>query len=112
MLIDNDPDKKWLKWEDNTLIWGDKDGFKWEAVYILLNKVKGILAGGGIDPLAPMEDLSKKLSDKEQEDLIKVVCEVNGMVYVGSKKKSISKNITIEQINKTINTIIGVRVDI
>lgn len=112
MLIDNDPNKKWLKWEDNTLIWGDKDGFKWESVFLLISKIKGILSVGGIDSLAPMEDLSKKLSEKEEEDLIKVICEVNGMVYVNSKKKSISKSITIEQINKTVNAIIGVKVDI
>ena len=112
MFIDQDPNKKWLKWEDNTLIWGDKDGFKWEAVYLLLNKIKGILSGGGIDPLAPMEDLSKKLSEEEQETLVKVVCEVNGMVYVQSKKKSLINSITVDQINKTINAIIGVKVDI
>lgn len=113
MIIDKDnPDKKWLLWEDNTLIWGDKDGFKWDEVFILLRKVKGIIEVGGIDKLSPLEDIGKKISEDEKEKLIKVVCEVNGMVYVSSKRKKLEKSITIDQINRTIEKVLNVKVDI
>ena len=102
-------EKIWLTWGDNTLIWGDKDGFVWDQVYTV-KKAEAVL-GSGINgiPLNPFERLREEMKEDEIKKFIRIVCEVNGKVYSETRYKTVEAKITIEDIKRTFDRFINVR---
>ena len=101
-----------LTWENNTLIWGDKDGFVWDQVYIV-KKAEKILNDGGMGglPQDALDELHRKMTEPEVKKFIRVVCEVNGKIYSESRYKTVEKHITIEDIQRTFDRFVNVRVE-
>ena len=100
-------EKIWLTWDDNTLRWGDIDGFVWDQVYIV-KKVEGMF--GGVLPGDPMAELDKKLPEEEVKKFIKVVCEVNGKIYSESRWKKVQQKITVDDIKRTFDRFVDVKI--
>jgi len=103
-------EKIWLTWDDNTLRWGDQDGFVWDQVYIVkkAQAALGVNIGGYKDPF---DRLREEMKEDEVKKFIKVVCEVNGRIYSESKYQKIEKKITVDDIQRTFDRFVNVKID-
>lgn len=101
-----------LTWDDNPLIWKLNSQFKWDDVCIIEKVEGGLSSGFTIPKKDPIPAVTKDLTDNEKNRFIQLVCEVNGMVYREKKRKSIEKSITIDHINKTIESVKDIKLDI
>ena len=105
-------EKIWLTWENNTLRWGDVDGFIWDQVYIVkkAEKIVNDAGMGGIPPDA-FEELRKKMEEPEVKQFIRVVCEVNGKIYSESRYKKVESQITVDDIQRTFDRFVNVKIE-
>ena len=101
------PKDGYMIWENNTLMYGLVDSFTWDYVCVVKNAEK--LYDGGTS--YPFDDFEKKYKEDDLKKFIKVVCEVNGKIYSESRYKTVQKKLTIEDIRKTFNHFVNVRVE-
>jgi len=105
----------YLTWDNNLILWDDTESygkyhFTWDQVRLIQN-VQAALNGGGWSPTNPFERIREKLPEEEVKKFIKVVCEVNGRICTEKKYKHIESKITVNEIKKTIDTVLRVQVN-
>ena len=101
-------EKIWLTWEGNTLIWGDKDGFVWDQVFIVKQAYKIMDGGTSAPPPEVFTKLREEMKEEDVKKFIRIVCEVNGRMYSETRYKTVEKNITIDDIKRTFDRFINV----
>lgn len=95
--------KQYFPWDQNTLIFGDQDGYKWETTYRLLNDIASTVGmAGGILPDI-LEKVEKKHKKEEVKEFVKIICEVNGKIYTETRHKQAVKKITVGDIQRTFD---------
>jgi hypothetical protein len=95
--------REYFTWGGNTLIFGDRDGYKWETTYrIVQDAASAVDMAGGLS-IDALEQIEKKLPKKDVKQFIKIVCEVNGKIYTETRHKQTAKKITVGDIQRTFD---------
>lgn len=93
----------YFTWEGNTLIFGDRDGYKWETTYRIVNDAASAVDMAGGYGLHPLDHIEKKLPEEDVKQFIRIVCEVNGKIYTETRHKEIARKVTVGDIQKTFD---------
>lgn len=106
--------KIWLKWNLNSIVWGNND-YIWSEVYIIQKIMEAAAGGGGggrffINKKDPWKDLEKKAKkggadDEEIKKFLEIVVRVNGIENKETRELTeaeLSKAITVDHIKNTI----------
>ena len=101
--------KVYLNWNDDSIIWGSND-YTWNdvAVTITIQDLGGGAGWGGIPPKKKIwdEKIADRVPKETERHFLKLVCKVNGIEYSEEKERMIAKDLTIENIQKTFDTVI------
>jgi len=95
--------REYFTWEGNTLIFGDRDGYKWETTYKIVQDAASAVNLASGYGLHPLENIERKLPEKEFKQFIRIVCEVNGKIYTETRHKEIARKVTVGDIEKTFD---------
>ena len=95
--------KIYFPWDNNTLIFGDIDGYKWETTYKILSHVADAIGGAGGYSPDIIDKIEKKLQPDELKKFIRIVCEVNNKIYNETRLVETKSKITVSDIKKTID---------
>ena len=93
----------YFTWEGNTLIFGDRDGYKWETTCRIVQDAASAVDMAGGYGIHPLENIEKKLPEEDVKQFIRIVCEVNGKIYTETRHKEISRKVTVGDIQKTFD---------
>jgi hypothetical protein len=95
--------REYFPWGNNTLIFGDRDGYKWETTYRIIKDVADTIGmAGGLRPDI-IEHIEKKHKEEEVREFVRIVCEVNGKIYTETRHKQAAKKITVSDMQKTFD---------
>jgi len=95
--------REYFTWAGNTLIFGDRDGYKWETTYRVVQDAASAVDMANGYGLHPLDNIEKKLPEEDLRQFIKIVCEVNGKIYTETRHKEIARKVTIGDIEKTFD---------
>jgi len=94
---------EYFTWENNTLIFGQVDNFKWETTYRIIRDAAAIVADFDGLSRRSIDEIGKKLKPEDAKEFIKIVFEVNGKIYKETRSKKPMKNITVSDVKRTFD---------
>lgn len=111
--------KKWLKWEEMTINWGNID-LTWDEVFILLEVENIIRRGGGNGGSSlkeymdgnPWKQVNEKIGPEKTKSLIKVYCRVNNIDYEESRTPMEDIKVSINEFERFVKEAVSVKVNI
>jgi predicted glycosyltransferase len=95
--------REYFAWGSNTLIFGDRDGYKWDTTYRVINEIADTIGmAGGLRPDI-IDHIEQKHKKEDVREFVRIVCEVNGKIYTETRHKQAAKKITVSDMQKTFD---------